>query len=84
MILSNMNNCGIIIIIIYKNYCVIFLMLCGLVFIRINFFKAKFVPRRCNIVADRLVALTNIWDNQIRIDEPPICILDVLAREAVS
>ena len=32
---------------------------------KFNFFKANFVPRRCNKVANRLAGLTNVWDNQI-------------------
>ena len=50
---------------------------------RFNFFKANFVPRRCNIVVDKLVGLANVWDNQIWTDEAPTCILDVLALEAL-
>ena len=49
---------------------------------RFNFFKANFVPRICNSIANRLVGLANIWDNQIETDEAPNCILDILALEA--
>ena len=31
---------------------------------KFNFFKANFVPRRCNMVADRIASLANMWDHQ--------------------
>ena len=30
---------------------------------KFNFFKANFIPRKCNMVADRIAGLANVWDN---------------------
>ena len=49
---------------------------------KFNYFKANFVPRCCNLVADKLAKLARTRDNQTWINEPPRCILDILAHEA--
>ena len=47
-----------------------------------SFFKAQFIPRCCNLVADKLAKLARNGDTQIWANEPPSCIMDVLAYEA--
>ena len=49
---------------------------------KFNYFKAYFVPRCCNLVADKLAILAKTRDNQTWANEPPRCILDILAHEA--
>ena len=49
---------------------------------KFSYFKAQFVPRSCNLVADKLVKLARSRENQIWVNDPPRCILDVLALES--
>ena len=46
-----------------------------------SFFRAQYVPRCCNLVADKIANLARIRDNQIWTNEPPTCIMDVQAHK---
>ena len=50
---------------------------------RFNFFKAHYVPRYCNAVADKVARLAKDWDDHEWINEVPRCIQDVLTLNYV-
>ena len=48
---------------------------------RFTYFKAQYIPRSGNLVADKLAKLAKTREYQMWVNVPPICILDVLAQE---